>query len=844
MCNIKGRDSLLNILCVFFVASLLTVLCEESLEHEEDDSREAREYLPENWHAVESTPEGAQGWVPRDPESGPITVTKRRRLRKRKRRPPIVTYLDQNAESLEQANSNIRQPINERKESLTIQLEELPINPPRRRKRPNAGDPWDELLEESVRPHTRRKVIPIYRDQDITTKTQASLNYSPLSATLQFGPTSDSEAPQQPNSAPIFNTETDQLESDNKELSYVPPLTTTKKTPNLKQILKQNPGLSLSEILQQKNFTLSELLMGKKEAIKALTESSSIATTKAPNKVQDVNLTTEKAFNTNHLESNKYKRLPPSVALRKDTINRRYEQFDSAESLSDREMLEAQKRRQALLKGYEYKNSHLGVTRYEVITEPTTEKRIFVPSHPNLYTSVDYKPDLDEIVINTEPYLKSEIITTTTMAPTTTTTQAQPSTTKNIKPSFSKSKIALPITSAKLLKMITKKFISTTTTAKAITTEEENYPKIGDSLTPFEISIKDVFGFGSNENQPEEKVSDEPLRMNIELEDVSEIAISKTTKPTTTTTTTTTQETPKLKPFTAKDEILEILKDPQGKAGLARILEARNMTIQELIEQRERGSSQLHLADIFHNKTREPEPVEQAFEGKISSEVFSNFPVFVRQPKELLDTTENPATKVESPLLVTAFPSYKIELKKDTFVNQNSKVWQQLYPELFFSKESASTTQEALLLPSIEEVISQKVPDILLDEEIQRIDDLNQNLYASFSNKNPNNVDETSKKVLAVPSGIKSAIVASLAIIVLSMIVFVTILVVFKWSQKRKKLCYIDNLKPPLFEVKQRNIKTFVAETLGKKKVNYYQRHLQSMSDGWETDSESRKNVF
>ena len=36
----------------------------------------------------------------------------------------------------------------------------------------------------------------------------------------------------------------------------------------------------------------------------------------------------------------------------------------------------------------------------------------------------------------------------------------------------------------------------------------------------------------------------------------------------------------------------------------------RNMTVSELVEHRERGSSHVHLADIFHNASREPNPPE------------------------------------------------------------------------------------------------------------------------------------------------------------------------------------------------------------------------------------------
>ncbi|XP_045499610.1 uncharacterized protein LOC123697220 isoform X2 [Colias croceus] len=73
---------------------------------------------------------------------------------------------------------------------------------------------------------------------------------------------------------------------------------------------------------------------------------------------------------------------------------------------------------------------------------------------------------------------------------------------------------------------------------------------------------------------------------------------------------------PKIQPYmsdtedTAKFEIEEILNDSITRARLSRILKERNMTLNELVEHRERGSSHVHLADIFHNASKEPNPPE------------------------------------------------------------------------------------------------------------------------------------------------------------------------------------------------------------------------------------------
>jgi hypothetical protein len=64
----------------------------------------------------------------------------------------------------------------------------------------------------------------------------------------------------------------------------------------------------------------------------------------------------------------------------------------------------------------------------------------------------------------------------------------------------------------------------------------------------------------------------------------------------------------------ARDEILEFLKTDMGSVHLARILASRNMTLAELIQHRERGSSQLHLADIFRESEQ---PITQPTEASI-----------------------------------------------------------------------------------------------------------------------------------------------------------------------------------------------------------------------------------
>ncbi|CAH0727083.1 unnamed protein product, partial [Brenthis ino] len=88
------------------------------------------------------------------------------------------------------------------------------------------------------------------------------------------------------------------------------------------------------------------------------------------------------------------------------------------------------------------------------------------------------------------------------------------------------------------------------------------------------------------------------------------IRSTKTSIKTTTTTISTTESAPDSTEDSAKYEIEEILNDSMTSERLSKILKERNMTLSELVEHRERGSSHVHLADIFHNASKEPNPPE------------------------------------------------------------------------------------------------------------------------------------------------------------------------------------------------------------------------------------------
>ncbi|KAJ8922604.1 hypothetical protein NQ315_007635 [Exocentrus adspersus] len=712
-------------------------------------------------------------------------MQRKRRLKKRKRRP---------TPSLEASLSDEALPT--RKRLFAQSLED-------------GMEPWKEITGDAVRRSSiRRRITPTFQPSQEMVEDVSNVELEGELHETQNQETVES------------------IEEVVKEPEKPEPI------PDLKAVLKQSGTGSLSEILQQKNLSLSELLMGNQKAISALTDT----------------VTEPKPL--------KQKRLPPSIALRKN-INRNLEQEDeSFEALSAKEMLEAQRKRLSLL-GHKENRLFSSVTKYDVVTEPATERRIFVPSHPKYYTSLVFKPDID---------IYNEPSTETIEEVSTTTTTTTPKVVSGIR--------SLPLTNAKLNKLTTKVVFETKEA------EEENYPTPINFPKPIPISLQEVSGYTperiKTEIKPtlEEGTSEGPLRLSIDLD----AFVEKTTlKPSTEnyagekptplkveSTTTADVYSEKLPQATAKDEIMEIMKDPISRERLSRILENRNMTVNELVEQRERGSSQLHLADIFHNKTKEPEPKGEPFVGTVNSELFNSFPLFGRKQRnktfENGDTEEGAAISTSStvapvveikekvvpepPFAVTSFPSVKIGLHKS-----NEQIQPFLWKELQENDNPQNNNKEIYSDNDPLKAFQEDLQDQYSEEELQRLEDIDATL--SMLSKEKLDVEtsgyqhDQDEVLIKIPSGVKSAIFVSLAIICLSIVVFLTILLLFRWVQRKNKtISYCSSLStkirsPMIIQRKPATaIKSFVTETLGRNKNSYYKSNVQSTEGLWDCGAE------
>lgn len=221
-------------------------------------------------------------------------------------------------------------------------------------------------MDSITRPYHRRRVTPKYKSED-------SASGETLSATLTFEsnesydenetykssyPKDQSSYPENTSKYSEYRYSSSELEENSQEQlvpkdsfyiidpksteTYADSTESTVKNEDLKSLLKKSGGsLSLSEVLQQKNLSLSDLITGKVNAVSALAGQSQTGLS---------NVDVVASIGT------------------KSTTNG------------------PSKPRKKLLESY--------------LLETTTERRIFVPSHPKYYTSLDYKPHVNDEAIS------------------------------------------------------------------------------------------------------------------------------------------------------------------------------------------------------------------------------------------------------------------------------------------------------------------------------------------------------------------------------------------------------------------------------------------------------------
>lgn len=736
-------------------------------------------------------------------------MTKRRRPgRKRKRRPQNRDGQIFNESADDGFERPVLRPRAKRPQRLDQHIDE---------------DHWgDEMMAEEpfrpVRNYNRRRLYPKYDVEE-----EDRVKFEEEETTNKYGESDSTDEPERRNGYKR-RPYSKRKYKNNFDDSTTEKIEATTNSPSgfgqvdLKALLKQSGGISLSELLQQRNLSLADLLKGEQHAISALTN--------IPEPVSEPSdqfvMQNDEQYNR---RPNSNRRLPSVKKIRK---HQQEEQDQITHNFNSNA------------------NDNLLSSKGDMI-EYTTERRIFVPSHPKYYTSVDYKPNMKDLSLSktTESFLNTvEDFPTMSTATENSVTQhtysivsssVTFSTSENPTVLKTKSKSrarhTLPPTLAKL------KSLAAKTTMKTVANNDntENYPKASKvpevPVKAIKIDLTELFGMPKPVNnlpKPRQTFTTEgPLKISVNIEQFIEennedLAV-KTTE------IDVTESADKLQELTAKDEIMEILSDTATRQNLTRLLELRNMTLDELVEQRERGSSQRHLADIFHNKTKEPEPTEEMVVDQIvkSNEntylsppsLFETFPAFELRPDNNIQSTHYTRESREDQF--TVLKENKLNSKSNEISGQLVPVWRQAYTNT--KKNNKYFLQD----------------DVIIKDEAKRIEDIDNQLVDTINGAfnvdvinhhktyvdNLNNLEEESE-FFRLPYGVRSAIIASAIIIAISLIVFLTIFIIFKWTQKQRVHSNYTNsfssakIKTPILETpyQRRIFSSIMNATLGRKK--------------------------
>lgn len=268
-----------------------------------------------------------------------------------------------------------------------------------------------------------------------------------------------------------------------------------------------------------------------------------------------------------------------------------------------------------------------------------------------------------------------------------------------------------------------------------------------------------------------------------------------------------------------RKEILELMEDRRIGARLAKVLSQRNMTLEELLEHRKRGSSQLHLSEIINGKAR---PVEDNMDIVTAFEHFPRFNLGnLRsvQPDDIKLDSQGFSYFTSIISMRPTDETYKEGRSMHHRGDHKFLDWKlqphQQHPAnhkmdgIHFLGNGGS--KGGLITPSrmsadaeFDSSHDQPSSSDLLDLELTG---------HGFNHRHTVTIESAS-----MPLGVKSAIVASSCIVGVSLAVFALIFVVCRWRQRRRnKLNYTEN-----FNMAKGRLPMMHTESLKNEKMQVY----------------------
>lgn len=215
-----------------------------------------------------------------------------------------------------------------------------------------------------------------------------------------------------------------------------------------------------------------------------------------------------------------------------------------------------------------------------------------------------------------------------------------------------------------------------------------------------------------------------------------------------------------------KTDLLELLTDRRSGAKLSKLLEQRNMTLDELVEHRRRGSSQLHLLEILNNRLA----IERQRKGKDTAGMdvvtaFDNFPQFSFANLRSVRPDE---VKTDSEGASYFASIFNVRPTEDRPRGHNRNTFDQL-----------GRGSHGMSAPQSRVAGSR--------------DERN---FADPADYEPMNMRPVDVEPTQIPVGVRSAIIASTSIVVVCVMIFILIFVVFRYRQRRmRKLQYVESFR-------------------------------------------------
>ncbi|XP_073981020.1 uncharacterized protein isoform X2 [Rhodnius prolixus] len=267
------------------------------------------------------------------------------------------------------------------------------------------------------------------------------------------------------------------------------------------------------------------------------------------------------------------------------------------------------------------------------------------------------------------------------------------------------------------------------------------------------------------------------------------------------------------------DEVFDLLKSDAGNQRLKRILDLRNMTLSQLLDHRERGSSTFHLSDIFSRTQPKSIETEKSTDSENATELIESKHEDLTFEEELLeDNFTLPHNIVTENILdpnkkISLFPEETENFEKDLPVVINQHRESRIFESMPDFTSTKATIPENRPYPTWRVIPNPKLKPVSIRGDYKEIKISNvltshkpyvgNDIEKIFLLEEQDNFIHHREKIAAtissddhestflfrkIPVSVKSAIVISGAILVLAIFGFLSVLVSCRLRQKKARL--------------------------------------------------------